>query len=672
MPWFVEAKVLLVTLGLVLTAQAVESVSAERRDRDRWVRAHWLEAPRAISFTVDGRPSDEVLAGWRSSRKTERLDPERVRHVLTWADPVGGLEVRCAVVVFREPAAVEWVLSFANTGAVDTPLLERVRCLETRVPRPPEGVCLHYSLGDHNSARSFEPATLVLPLPEGGERVFAPNGGRSSDPTLPYFNLDAGGGGVVLAIGWSGQWEAGFGPSGTNAVAVRAGQQRTRFRLHPGETVRSPSVQLVFWRGPDALRGNNLFRQLQLAHFAPRVGGERVYPPICASVNNTDPDGSYEGPHVRVMPALARRGFEVFWSDMDPQHWYPGDFPQGTGNWVVDEKKYPRGLGPVGQAARAAGLGYLLWFEPERVAPGTRIAREHPEFVHGGSGGGLFKFGDPTAWRWMLELLDRTVTEAGITWVRWDFNMEPLKYWRESDAEDRQGIAEIRHVEGLYAMWDELRRRHPGLMIDNCASGGRRIDIETGRRSLPLWHSDMICFKPNPAGEQLQNAGLYRWVPFHACGTFGYEPSYSFRSGMCGGNIVVGVGGDGHLSTAYEETEEAARRTTAVYRVIRPYLTGDFHPLFPHEASEAVWFGYQFHRPSAGEGMAVLFRREQAAEAERVVPLQSIEPRRLYSVRFEDTPGTMTVRGKDLSQLKVRIPTMPGSAIVYYGPAKRR
>ncbi len=658
---------------LCVRALAVAPTGGELRDRDRWVKAHLLEAmseqrdrPLPFAFIFDGRPADEALAGWRRSLKTEPLDPSRVRHTLTWTDPATGLEVRCVAVTFRDFPAVEWVLHFTNTGANDTPLLEQIRSLDTSVDGAAEGMRLHYSLGDHNSARSFEPVVETLPASGGQEKVFAPKGGRSSDPHLPYFNLQRPSDGIVIAVGWSGQWEAGFGPSGTDAVAIRAGQQLTRFRLHPGETVRTPGVLLVFWRGAEALRGNNLFRQLQLAHYAPRREGQWVFPPICASVNHTDPDGSYEGPHVQVMPALAGRGFEVFWSDMDPQHWYPGDFPQGTGNWVVDPKKYPNGLAPVGRAARAAGLGYLLWFEPERVAPGTRVAREHPEFVHGGSNGGLFKFGDPTAWNWMLELLDRYVTEAQITWVRWDFNMEPLKHWRGNDAPDRQGISEIRHLEGLYAMWDELRRRHPGLMIDNCASGGRRIDVETCRRSLPLWHSDMICAKGNPAGEQLQNAGLYRWVPFHACGTFGYEPSYTFRSGMCGGNIVVGVNSRGHLSTADAETDAEARRTTAIYRKIRPYLTGDFYRIFPHDASEAVWFGYQFHQPDRDAGMALVFRREQCAEGRQVVPLREIKPRAMYTVRFEDAPETRKIRGKELARLQVHIPSAPGSAIVYY------
>jgi hypothetical protein len=124
---------------------------------------------------------------------------------------------------------------------------------------------------------------------------------------------------MALAVGWSGQWEAGFGPAGTHAFRLRAGQQLTRFRLHPGETARTPTVLLVFWRGTEALRGNQLLRQLQLTHYVPRHEGQCVFPPICASVNNTEPDGGYEAPHTRVMPVLAQRGFEVFWSDMDPQ-----------------------------------------------------------------------------------------------------------------------------------------------------------------------------------------------------------------------------------------------------------------------------------------------------------------------------------------------------------------
>ena len=92
-----------------------------------------------------------------------------------------------------------------------------------------------------------------------------------------------------------------------------------------------------------------------MAHYLPRRNGELVLSPICGSVNWAAPDGSYEEPHISVMRPLARRGIEVFWSDMDPQQWYPKGFPEGTGTWEPDPAKYPRGLKPVGDAAREAG-----------------------------------------------------------------------------------------------------------------------------------------------------------------------------------------------------------------------------------------------------------------------------------------------------------------------------
>jgi alpha-galactosidase len=470
----------------------------------------------------------------------------------------------------------------------------------------------------------------------------------------------------VVAVGWSGQWEASFDRPEQGVIHLRAGQQTTHFSLDPGETIRTPRILLVFWEGSNPLRGNNLLRQVLLAHHLPRRGGELVFPPVCASVTNVDPDGTYEGPHVRVMPALAKRGIEVFWSDMDPQQWYPEGFPKGTGTWEVDTAKYPNGLKPVGEAAKASGLGYLLWFEPERVAAGTRIATEHPEWVSGGEDGGLFKLHLPEARKYLLETIDRHVTDAQLTWVRWDFNIEPLKYWRECDTPDRQGITEIRYIEGLYAFWDELRRRHPGLVIDNCASGGRRIDLETCMRSLPLWHSDLQCFGIHPGADQLQNGGLFRWIPFHGCGNFGYEPSYVFRSALTGGNILASSSPKGGLSTADEDTEQAVKRSAEVSKTIRPFLLGDFYPLFPHTPAEDVWYGYQFHREDLRAGVAVVFRREKAPENSHTLSLQGIDSSKRYEVWSVENQERRPVQGAGLSMLPVEIREAPGSTILYY------
>ena len=647
------------------TATAVAASPEEAQDAAEWIGRYFAEesvSPVPFSFLCDGAPSAESLPRWQRVCSQEAAGPERVRHVLTLTDPQSGLELAYTAVSYSEHAAIELLLELRNTADTDSPLLERIRPLDCPFPVPGWPCTVHHALGESNSERSFMPVADALDGKKTQSLTLAPRGGRSSDEHMPFFNLQWENGGAIVAIGWAGQWEAGFHYEENERVRVDCGMQTTRLRLHPGEEIRTPRILLQFWRGDDDLRGNNTFRQWMLAHNLMRRDGALVLAPICASVTEVDPDGSYEGPHVRAMKPFAQRGVEVFWSDMDPQQWYPKGFPEGTGTWEPDLAKYPHGLAPIGEAAHAAGLEYLLWFEPERVAPGTRIEELHPEWITKIKHTYLFRLDIPEARAWLTDYIDEQITAADLDWLRWDFNMEPLEYWKKNDAPEREGITEIRHIEGLYAMWEELMTRHPGLVIDICASGGRRIDFETLRYGLPLWHSDRQCFGPNAAADQLQNAGLFRWLPLHGCGNFGFEPSYLFRSGMTTGNILVG----GNLGSDDPEMELAARRTVAIYHKLRPFMLGDFYPLFPHLADESVWYGFQFHRPDLDAGFALLFRRENSPYLQAKLPLRAVDGETTYVVTYEDGPESAEVPGAELGAYSVSIPAAPGSAILYY------
>ncbi|MGQ9591695.1 MAG: hypothetical protein ACUVYA_15535 [Planctomycetota bacterium] len=207
-----------------------------------------------------------------------------------------------------------------------------------------------------------------------------------------------------------------------------------------------------------------------------------------------------------------------------------------------------------------------------------------------------------------------------------------------------------------------------GLAIDLCASGGRRLDLESLSRAVPLWHSDRQCSGPDPVADQLQNAGLWRWIPMHGCGVFGLEPSYVFRSGMTTGNILCVAGAKGTLATAEPETEAAVARTVAAYKALRPYMVGDFTPLAPHDASQGVWFAYQFHRPDLQAGMAMAFRRRECAEASRRLQLSGLDPAARYRVRNFDSGALAEAAGRELIEdgALVEIPERPGAAILLY------
>jgi alpha-galactosidase len=649
--------------GAVSGSHGAAATEAEVSEAHAWAASALTAASPMFSFSYDGRPSSELLAGWGAITEESPRENQSIERTVTFTDPKTYIEIRCVVTEYADFPAVEWLVTLHNAGDQDTPMLDAIRPLDWRAPWSQDGVILHYSLGDSNDEKSFAPVTRSLAPKESAPFVLAPKGGRSSEDYMPFFNIEAKGRGAAMAVGWSGQWEAGFEYAGDSHLRVRAGMQTTHLTLHPGETIRTPRMLLVFWNGDDPLRGNNLMRQLLMAHYLPRRNGELVLAPICASTAEVAADGSYEGPHLQAMAPAAKRDVEVFWSDMDPQQWYPGGFPDGTGTWEPDPAKYPNGLKPIGDAAHAVGLQYLLWFEPERVAKGSYIARTHPDWVIGGANGGLFRLHLPEARAWLTDYIDVQVAASQIDWMRWDFNTQPLSKWRKDDAPDRQGMTEIRYIEGLYAMWDTYRTRHPGLVIDLCASGGRRIDLESLKRGLPLWHSDMPCLaKSKPAADQLQNAGLFRWVPMHGSGMFELEPSYAFRSNMTTGNILLPLGG------THEEPgpDDPAMRSVALYKKLRPYFLGDFYPLFPHDSAENVWYGYQFHRADLDAGMAMVFRREQCAQSDTVIHLKGLTPAQKYELRTEDASDVRVMTGRELAACAINAPAAPSAIIVYY------
>ena len=160
----------------------------------------------------------------------------------------------------------------------------------------------------------------------------------------------------------------------------------------------------MFWRG-DLRASHNRFRQLMISHYVPKIGGE--YPEIPIAENNFDvyngrPGWATEEGQIAFTELVAKCGIETFWLDAA---WFEGNFPNGVGNWFTKPKEFPRGLKPVSDAAHEKGMRFQVWFEPGRVAEGTQVMREHPEWVLKvpGHGGGLYNFGDPEARKWMTE-----------------------------------------------------------------------------------------------------------------------------------------------------------------------------------------------------------------------------------------------------------------------------
>jgi alpha-galactosidase len=234
--------------------------------------------------------------------------------------------------------------------------------------------------------------------------------------------------------------------------------------------------------------------------------------------------------------------------------------------------------------------------------------------------------------------------------------MDPLPYWRAADEPDGQGLTEIRHVEGLYAFWDELLARHPGLIIDNCASGGRRIDLETVSRSIPLWRTDYRYFEPN--GYQCHTYGLSFYLPCSGTGSDSPD-TYAFRSSL---NSALVLGWNLYLP---DFPVERARRLIGEFKRLRPFFYGDYYPLTAHSTADDAWMAYQYHREDLQAGMFLAFRRPENLSPSIRLKLGSLDPDARYAL---DLGGeTQTLTGAQLGGgIDVTIPAAPGSLLATY------
>ncbi len=496
--------------------------------RSRWMHAILDGAP-PFSFVYDGRPSSDLLKTWRMTHDIERLDTQRTRHTLVYLDPATGLQIRWVLVAYADFPTVEWTLYFKNTGSADTPIVERIQALDLRIERSETGeFLLHHNVGSPANGNDYGP--LQTPLGPGAGKRLGGAGGRPTNADWSYFNLEWAGEGMIVAVGWPGQWAAEFTRDKGRNLHLVAGQELTRFRLLPGEEVRSPLIVVQFWKGR-WIGAQNVWRRWMMAHSMPKPDGVLPAPKLFASSSRqyNEMIDANEANQIMFIDRYRQEQIELdyWWMDAGWYVHHGGGWPR-VGTWQVDTARFPRGLRAVSDHAHSKGLKILVWFEPERVTAGTWLADNHPEWVLGGAKGGLLDLGNDAARQWLTEHVDRLLNEQGIDLYRQDFNMDPLDRWRAADGPDRKGITEIRHVTGYLAYWDELLRRHPGMLIDSCASGGRRNDIETMRRAVPLWRSD---YAYEAIGHQCMMYGLSLWLPFHGTGTVATRDAPYYGSG---------------------------------------------------------------------------------------------------------------------------------------------
>lgn len=607
-----------------------------------------------FSFTLDGKDAWDLLKGLEPKCTQESSGEDRIRYSAEWHDGASGLAVICEAFQYPSFPVVEWTVRLRNEGNTDSPLIEKLNSLDLQCQRhpllPEYEFVLHHNRGTvvttmsvPEGKRDWEP--LEETLSPGSKREIIPPQGRPSAGEWPYFNVESMGKGIILAVGWPGQWAARFERDDQAGLHIRAGQATTSFRLKPGEEVSTPRIALQFWRG-SRIHAQNVWRRWMLAHVVPRPGGKELSPMSGAFCGYYFPELQIsEAGELQYMSRFIEAGIipDYWWIDAG---WYPckGSWVN-TGTWEPDSQRFPKGLGAVTTVARQHGMKSIVWFEPERVTPGSWLYENHPDWLlptpPKNNETCLLNLGNPSTREWLINHYDKLITESGIDLYRQDFNMAPLPCWEAGDSEGRRGISENHHVQGYLTFWDALVERHPDLLIDTCASGAHRDDLETLHRSVPLWRSDWAW---EPASMQCQTYGLAQWVPYFGTGVVSEDP-YTFYSDMT--PFMLFSWDMNRKDLKYEDLRGLAR----VWKEVAPCYLGDFYPLTPYSLSEDVWLGWQFHREDLDGGVVQVFRRKNSIYEAARLKLRGLDDQKVYALRRPDQDGPpVQMSGKDLRE----------------------
>ncbi len=594
----------------------------------------------------------DALSWERAECREEAFDLES--RVATLAS---GLRIELSIRRYRDEDAIEWFMNLSNSSNYDTQIVSDVCFADFEIRFAPQTspFFLDYNGSNEQICDFLENRTQLF---HRARRSLRCEGGRSSSVRLPYFNLLMTDYGYTMAIGWSGQWQAELvRPNDEGRVLFTAGLEDAHFRLHPGETVALPRMLMLRWEGDEAA-GHNAYRRFAREHILPRVEGKPVVAPLCM----TSWGGSSACKHLQNLDTIRsqRLGGDAYWIDAG---WY-GDVPEdslesdglwydnaGIGDWQPAKTVYPNGMEEVSDAVHAQGLGFLLWYEPERAKAHAERVKTHPDWYVGERRKGgdlLLNLGNEAARNWLESLLAEAIERYDMQVLRIDFNFGPLSHWRYADAADRRGMTELKYVAGLYRLWDGLLARFPHLIIDNCASGGRRLDYEACRRSIPLFRTDYTCFGSltEPTGCQIHTYYLSRFLPVNACGvsTRGMD-TYRFRSALAAG---ISMGTPPADSSA--ELFDWYRRMMRDARRIQPYTSGNMWPLTGCFDSERDWMAYQLHLPQEGRGVLLAYRRAQSMICRIDAQLREIDEAASYALEDMDLGELGVVDGRTLAQ----------------------
>ena len=473
-----------------------------------------------------------------------------------------------------------------------------------------------------------------------------------------------------------------------------------RTRLEPGESFNTPTIFLGASQDGSDAAGNVMRRWVRAVLGNPQAWSNSSYPLL---VNNSWGGGmkvNEEIAHAMIGDA-ADLGMEMFHQDAG---WF-----RGVGDWYPNVQKFPHGLAAIADDAHEHGIKFGLWVDWTQAAfdaePGALNARDPkvrdwmvtdlpPDWKPEDFKGQTIDIGVPEARDWVQGEVERIVTDYHLDMLehdgylvaqgcdRSDHPHAPPNHWNKCIYKawgaywvDSSNSTDVSYhaVHAYYDIYTQLRKDHPGILLEVCNDGGRMIDFGSAAHADYFSITDTYDPLANrrafyDASHVLPSAMLESYVekwPVPRRENF----LYMLRSGMMGWLTIMM-----DTTTWSAEQHAIAKKEFELYKSqLRPLIRdADLYHISPRPDGKR-WDGIQYFDPKRRRGVVYAFRGITKSESTHAFGLKGLRGDARYQLHFHDhSSPDRTVTGRELltTGLSVSLPQAQSSELIFFEEKK--
>lgn len=524
-----------------------------------------------------------------------------------------------------------------------------------------------YFLTSYHSDWAKEGQPETVQLTAGKKIIDTKLGTRAAMHTEPFFELGLNEpakeneGNVVLGtIGWTGNFRFTFEVDNVGGLRVipAINPYASDYKLRAGETFTTP--EFIFTTSSTGVGQASRNLHDWARRYQVNMGmGDRLS--LLNNWENTGFDFDQKS-LAELMKDAKDLGVDMFLLD---DGWFANKYPRkddhaGLGDWDVTHSKLPEGIPGLVRDAKAAGVKFGIWVEPEMVNPKSELFEKHPDWVIQQPNRETYYYrnqlvldiSNPKVQDYVFGVVDRIMTEnPDVAYFKWDCN-SPITNIYSPYHKANQGNTYIDHVRGIYNVMSRIKAKYPNLPMMLCSGGGGRMDYEALKYFTEFWCSD----DTDPYERLYIQWSLSKFFPAKTMGShvtnWNKKTSVKFRTDVCSSCKLSfdidlkPLKGTDDYTFVQQAVKNWSRLKPVIldgdqYRLVSPYET-DHSALnyVSKDKSHAVLFAYNLH-PRYKEPRLLKVR------------MQGLDPQRQYTVEeinlMPGTQSTFDFNGKRFS-----------------------